>query len=358
VRTGPLLLRCVDLALLAGELEAGGTRCSVEVYRKNGVHRLRAAIGGGQAELPQDFVNRVLWNYWAARDVRSMLAAFLDAAQRFSDTPEGDRIAAAAPEGPVLATFAYRHPGGSPDPVFVTRLEDLDRYGVSIPYAELEALTGEDGPGEIHAVLERHEDRLQMRLNGTSPESRDLPPVHSRWSRRPPGVYLARQSARRPATQWTPTSSADREPTRLGQRQVYARYICPARSRVSRVAAQTMPRCLRLRSAPPGHSRLPGGLRQPVGRRHIAQLRWAPPERRYNLPASGRLAGRKGAAITSAWQQVLTWRDMIRMNNQVPVPAEAISGLATTPLPRPAEVIEKPGLWKHVPPAEQNGTPW
>lgn len=40
-----ILFRCVDFQLLAGELEAGGTRCSVEVYRKNGVHRLRAAIG-------------------------------------------------------------------------------------------------------------------------------------------------------------------------------------------------------------------------------------------------------------------------------------------------------------------------
>ena len=73
-----------------------------------------------------------------------------------------------------------------------------------------------------------------------------------------------------------------------------------------------------------------------------------------DLPASGRLADRKGAAITSAWQQVLAWRDMIRMNNQVPVPARAVSGLATTPLPRPAEVIEKLGLWKRVPSAEQN----
>jgi DNA polymerase I len=77
-----------------------------------------------------------------------------------------------------------------------------------------------------------------------------------------------------------------------------------------------------------------------------------------DLPASGRLVGGKGAAITSAWQQVLTWRDMIRMNDQVPVPAGAVTGLATTPLPRPAEVIEKLGLWKRVPPAEQNGTLW
>lgn len=77
-----------------------------------------------------------------------------------------------------------------------------------------------------------------------------------------------------------------------------------------------------------------------------------------DLPASGRLVGRKGTSITAAWQQVLTWRDMIRMNNQVPVPAGAITGLATTPLPRPAEVIEKLGLWHRVPPAEQNEVLW
>jgi len=74
-----------------------------------------------------------------------------------------------------------------------------------------------------------------------------------------------------------------------------------------------------------------------------------------DLPASGRLIGRKGAAISDSWQQVLTWRGMIRMNNQVPIPAEAITGLAATPLPRPAEVIEKLGLWRRVPAAEQNG---
>jgi DNA polymerase-1 len=70
-----------------------------------------------------------------------------------------------------------------------------------------------------------------------------------------------------------------------------------------------------------------------------------------DLPASRRLAGRKGDAITSAWQQVLTWRDMMRVNNQVPVPAGTITGFATTPLPRPAEVIEKLGLWRRVPSA-------
>jgi DNA polymerase-1 len=70
------------------------------------------------------------------------------------------------------------------------------------------------------------------------------------------------------------------------------------------------------------------------------------------LPSSGRLTGRKGDAITSAWQQVLSWRDMIRMNHQVPVSAGALVDRATTPLPRPAEVIEKLGLWNRARPAD------
>lgn len=75
-----------------------------------------------------------------------------------------------------------------------------------------------------------------------------------------------------------------------------------------------------------------------------------------DLPTSGRLAGRKGAAVTAAWQQVLTWRDMIRLNDQVPVPDGAVTGLATAPLPRPAEVIEKLGLWQRVPRRSRTGS--
>ncbi len=43
------------------------------------------------------------------------------------------------------------------------------------------------------------------------------------------------------------------------------------------------------------------------------------------------------------------------MNDQVPVLAGTITGSATTPLPRPAEMIEKLGLWRRIPAAEQNG---
>jgi DNA polymerase-1 len=65
-----------------------------------------------------------------------------------------------------------------------------------------------------------------------------------------------------------------------------------------------------------------------------------------DLPASGRLQGRKGTAITSAWGQVLTWRSMIRMDTVLPVPRHAITGAATTPLPAPAKVIDQLGLWR------------
>jgi hypothetical protein len=47
-------------------------------------------------------------------------------------------------------------------------------------------------------------------------------------------------------------------------------------------------------------------------------------------PASGRLQGRKGGAITSDWSQALTWRSMIRMDTSLPVPRYAITGTATT----------------------------
>jgi DNA polymerase-1 len=69
-----------------------------------------------------------------------------------------------------------------------------------------------------------------------------------------------------------------------------------------------------------------------------------------DLPTSGRLSGPRGAAITQAWDQVLTWRGMIRMNAALELPAEP-TGTATEPLPTPAQVITKLGLWSNPAPA-------
>jgi DNA polymerase-1 len=64
-----------------------------------------------------------------------------------------------------------------------------------------------------------------------------------------------------------------------------------------------------------------------------------------DLPASGRLAGGKGAAIRTAWPQVMTWRSMIRMRTDLQLPAMP-AGTATVPLPIAGEVISRLGLWR------------
>jgi DNA polymerase I len=81
-----------------------------------------------------------------------------------------------------------------------------------------------------------------------------------------------------------------------------------------------------------------------------------------DLPASGRLSGGKGVAISTAWPHVLTWRSMIQMRTDLPLPA-APTGAATTPLPIPGEVIARLGLWRRtaptaVPVAPPPGTLW
>jgi 5'-3' exonuclease len=68
-----------------------------------------------------------------------------------------------------------------------------------------------------------------------------------------------------------------------------------------------------------------------------------------DLPASGRLTAGKGAAAAAAWPQVLTWRTMIRMRTDLPLPASPARA-ATIPLPIPGQVIASLGLWHRTPP--------
>ncbi|MBP2474824.1 DNA polymerase-1 [Crossiella equi] len=62
------------------------------------------------------------------------------------------------------------------------------------------------------------------------------------------------------------------------------------------------------------------------------------------LLASGRLTGVKKTKVIDAWEQVLAWRDLIRMRTDLDLPHHP-TGHPTRELPKPADVIEKLGLW-------------
>jgi DNA polymerase-1 len=62
------------------------------------------------------------------------------------------------------------------------------------------------------------------------------------------------------------------------------------------------------------------------------------------LPASGRLTGAKGAAITASWADALRCRGLSRMRRDIPVGWRA-TGTVSPALPRPADVVEKLGMW-------------
>jgi DNA polymerase I len=63
-----------------------------------------------------------------------------------------------------------------------------------------------------------------------------------------------------------------------------------------------------------------------------------------DLPLSGRLAGRAGKAILASWEHLLVWRDLIRMNDQVPLPGLP-AGRPSPQLPAAASIVEELGLW-------------
>ncbi|MFF7588068.1 5'-3' exonuclease H3TH domain-containing protein [Kitasatospora purpeofusca] len=63
-----------------------------------------------------------------------------------------------------------------------------------------------------------------------------------------------------------------------------------------------------------------------------------------DLPGSGRLTGAKGTAITTAWADILRWEAMITVHRDLAVPV-APAGLASLQLARPADVVERLGLW-------------
>jgi DNA polymerase-1 len=63
-----------------------------------------------------------------------------------------------------------------------------------------------------------------------------------------------------------------------------------------------------------------------------------------DLPASGRLGTGRGKAVRDQYALALKYRDMIRLNPGIALPATP-DGQPSLPLPRPADIIETLGLW-------------
>jgi DNA polymerase-1 len=63
------------------------------------------------------------------------------------------------------------------------------------------------------------------------------------------------------------------------------------------------------------------------------------------VPACPALSARHRQAITASWDKLLTWREIIRLNDKVPLGEPATDGQATAPMPRAAEILDMIALW-------------
>jgi DNA polymerase-1 len=70
-----------------------------------------------------------------------------------------------------------------------------------------------------------------------------------------------------------------------------------------------------------------------------------------DLPACGRLDSGRGLAVTAAWEQVITWRAMIRMRTDLTISARP-GGTPASPMPLAGQVMAGLGLWQRRQPAE------
>ncbi len=63
------------------------------------------------------------------------------------------------------------------------------------------------------------------------------------------------------------------------------------------------------------------------------------------VPGCSALTPRHRQAIAASWDKLLAWREIIRLNDKVPLSETTITGQATAPLPRAAEILDRLALW-------------
>lgn len=67
---------------------------------------------------------------------------------------------------------------------------------------------------------------------------------------------------------------------------------------------------------------------------HLEQLRGSP-----------RLDQPRCRGISACWEQLLTWREIIRLNCGISLPSDLVTGQPDSAMPRAAEILDRLGLW-------------
>jgi hypothetical protein len=120
-----LLFRFVDLAPLGWQDNAEDEQISIEVYMKGGSPHLRAQLDGKTRHISDRFIDQIIWDFRSVIGTRAHLKALLQAVRRVEGLPEPERHQAASPEIAAFASFAFRDPGGSPEPLLVSQLREF-----------------------------------------------------------------------------------------------------------------------------------------------------------------------------------------------------------------------------------------
>jgi hypothetical protein len=129
-----LLFRIVDLAPLGWHGQAVGT--SVEIYDKGGRPHLCAQHAGRTLQLSDRFIDQILLDFRTVADTQAQIKAMLSAIGELGSLPRPEQKQRAAPEIRTMASFVYRSPDGSADPVMVSELREFTNVGMPIRLEE------------------------------------------------------------------------------------------------------------------------------------------------------------------------------------------------------------------------------
>ena len=93
---------------------------------------MRAQHTGRTLQLSDRFIDQILLDFRTVADTRAQIKAMLSATAELDTLPLAERKQMASPEIKTMASFVYRNPDGSSDPVVVSELREFTNLGISL----------------------------------------------------------------------------------------------------------------------------------------------------------------------------------------------------------------------------------